>query len=171
MLESVRLYGFEIIFYLTCLTIVHMKYHKKMIRYIDEKKNSGTQTFENGDIYEGSFKDGLKHGKGTLTTRNKRSYEGDWENDKPHGFGINTFPNGKVYTGSFSKGKPIGDGQWTYSDGRTYYGTWINGEFKNKESDSEIHKYKFITFIINALVIGAMLAFVVYWLLSFLKII
>ena len=148
-----------------------MKYHKKMIKYIDEKKNRGTQTFENGDIYEGGFKDGLKHGKGTLTTRNKRSYEGDWENDKPHGFGINTFPNGKIYTGYFSKGRPIGDGQWTYSDGRTYYGTWINGEFKNRDSDNEIQQYKFITFVINALVIGAMLTFVIYWVLSFLKII
>mgnify|MGYP001214295699 FL=1 len=140
-----------------------------MIEYINDNKQEGVQTFDNGDIYEGSFKDGLKHGRGTLTTRNNRSYEGDWENDKPHGFGINTFPNGKVYTGNFSNGRPIGDGQWTYSDGRKYYGTWINGEFKNKESDLEIHKYKFITFIINALVIGAMLAFVVYWLLSFLK--
>jgi len=142
-----------------------------MIEYSDTSKNKGKQTFENGDLYEGSFKNGLKHGKGKLVTRNKRSYEGDWEDDKPHGFGINTFPNGKIYTGNFSKGKPIGDGQWTYSDGRTYYGTWINGEFKNKDSDNEIQQYKFITFIINALVIGAMLTFVIYWVLSFLKVI
>ena len=140
-----------------------------MIEYTNDNMLEGIQTFDNGDIYEGGFKDGLKHGKGKLITRNKRSYEGDWENDKPHGFGINTFPNGKVYTGNFSNGKPIGDGQWTYSDGRTYHGTWKNGEFKNKESDIEIHKYKFITFIINTFVIGAMLLFVVYWLLSFLK--
>ena len=130
-----------------------------------------TTEMPNGDIYKGEIKNGMKHGKGTLTTRNNRSYEGDWENDKPHGFGINTFPNGKIYTGNFSKGKPIGDGQWTYSDGRTYYGTWINGEFKNKDSDNEIQKYKFITFVINALVIGAMLTFVIYWVLSFLKVI
>ena len=142
-----------------------------MKKYTNDSKSSGIETFDNGDVYEGGFKDGMKHGKGTLTTRNNRSYEGDWENDKPHGFGINTFPNGKVYTGNFDKGKPVGDGQWTYSDGRTYYGTWINGEFKNKDSDLEIHKYKFITFVINAFVIGAMLAFVIYWLLSFLKII
>ena len=74
-----------------------------MIKYIDNNESSGIETFDNGDIYEGDFKDGLKHGKGTLKTRNNRSYEGDWENDKPHGFGINTFPNGKVYTGYFIK--------------------------------------------------------------------
>ena len=142
-----------------------------MIKYSNDSRLQGVQTFDNGDVYEGGFKDGLKHGKGKLVTRNNRSYEGDWERDKPHGFGINTFPNGKVYSGNFSKGRPVGDGKWTYSDGRIYHGTWINGEFKNKESDSEIHKYRFITFIINAFVIGLMLTFVVYWLLSFLKII
>ena len=142
-----------------------------MIKYKNDSKLEGVQTFDNGDIYKGFFKNGLKHGKGTLTTRNNRSYEGDWENDKPHGFGINTFPNGKVYTGSFSNGKPVGDGKWTYSDGRTYYGTWINGEFKNKETDYEVHKYRFITFVINTIIIGAMLSFVVYWILAFLKII
>ena len=82
-----------------------------MIEYLDNSETSGIETFDNGDIYEGGFKDGLKHGKGILTTRNNRSYEGDWENDKPHGFGINTFPNGKIYTGNFDKGKPVGDGQ------------------------------------------------------------
>ncbi len=142
-----------------------------MIKYKNDSKLEGVQTFDNGDIYKGFFKNGLKHGKGTLITKNNRSYEGDWENDKPHGFGINTFPNGKVYTGSFSNGKPVGDGKWTYSDGRTYYGTWINGEFKNKETDYEVHKYRFITFVINTIIIGAMLSFVVYWILAFLKII
>ena len=45
-----------------------------MIKYSDISESSGIETFDNGDIYEGGFKDGLKHGKGTLTTRNNRSY-------------------------------------------------------------------------------------------------
>ena len=142
-----------------------------MIKYSDSSETFGTETFDNGDIYKGTFKDGLKHGKGTLTTRNNRSYEGDWENDKPHGFGINTFPNGKIYTGNFFEGKPVGDGQWTYADGRIYNGTWVNGEFLNKDNTSEVQEYKFITSIINIVVIGAMLSFVIYWLVKFLKII
>ena len=52
-----------------------------MIKYSDNSESSGIETFDKGDIYEGSFKDGLKHRKGTLKTRNNRSYEGDWEND------------------------------------------------------------------------------------------
>ena len=141
-----------------------------MITYKDDKKHQGVQTFENGDIYKGAFKDGRKHGKGILKTRNNRTYEGDWINDKPHGFGINTFPNGKVYTGSFIRGKPIGDGQWTYADGRIYNGTWVNGAFLNKDNSSEIQEYKIITMLINIIVIGAMLSFVIYWLMKFLKI-
>ena len=142
-----------------------------MIQYKDNEKTHGIQTFYNGDIYEGSFKDGLNHGKGKLKTRNKRSYEGDWKNDKPHGFGINTFPNGKIYTGNFFKGKPVGDGQWTYADGRIYNGTWVNGEFLNKDNTSEVQEYKFITSVINIVVIGAILSFVIYWIVKFLKII
>jgi hypothetical protein len=142
-----------------------------MIEYRNDEKSQGTQTFDNGDIYNVTFKDGLKHGKGKLTTRNNRSYEGDWENDKPHGFGINTFPNGKIYTGNFFKGKPVGDGQWTYADGRIYNGTWVNGAFLNKDNTSEVQEYKFITSVINIVVIGAMLSFVIYWIVKFLKII
>ena len=106
-----------------------------------------------------------------FTTRNNRSYEGDWKNVKPHGFGINSFPNGKIYTGNFDKGKPVGDGQWTYSDGRIYNGTWVNGAFLNKDNTSEVQQYKFITSLINIVVIGAMLSFVIYWLVKVLKII
>ena len=72
-----------------------------MIEYKDDKQLEGVQTFENGDVYQGAFKDGKKHGKGILRTRNDRSYEGEWKYDKPHGFGINTFPNGKIYTGPY----------------------------------------------------------------------
>jgi len=142
-----------------------------VIKYSAKNESSGIETFKNGDVYEGAFKNGLKHGKGVLTTRNNRSYEGHWANDKPHGFGINTFPNGKIYTGNFNQGKPTGDGQWTYTDGRIYNGTWVNGAFLNKDNSLEIQEYKVITTLINIIVIGAMLSFVIYWLLKFLKII
>ena len=142
-----------------------------MIEYKDDKQLEGVQTFENGDVYEGAFKDGKKHGKGILRTRSDRSYEGDWKYDKPHGFGINTFPNGKIYTGNFENGKPVGEGQWTYADGRVYNGTWIKGSFVNNQDKIATQEYRLVTFFINMIVIGGMLSFVVYWVLSFLKII
>ncbi len=142
-----------------------------MIEYKDDKKLEGVQTFENGDVYQGTFKDGKKHGKGILRTRNDRSYEGEWKYDKPHGFGINTFPNGKIYTGNFENGKPVGEGQWTYADGRVYNGTWIKGSFVNNEDKIANQEYRLVTFFINMIVIGGMISFVLYWVLSFLKII
>jgi hypothetical protein len=35
--------------------------------YDDEKHHQGKETNANGDIYEGNFKDDMKHGQGTLT--------------------------------------------------------------------------------------------------------
>jgi len=142
-----------------------------MIKYKDDKQLEGVQTFENGDVYQGTFKDGKKHGKGILRTRNDRSYEGEWKYDKPHGFGINTFPNGKIYTGNFENGKPVGEGQWTYADGRVYNGTWISGSFVNNEDKIATQEYRLVPFFINMIVIGGMISFVLYWILNFLKII
>ena len=141
------------------------------VKYTNEDKTSGIQTFENGDIYTGSFLDGEKHGHGLLETRSKRTYDGGWANDVPHGFGTNTFPNGKIYKGEYKLGRPYGNGQWTYSDGKTYSGTWLKGEFINADNKKDTLDFRIVTFLINALVIGFMLSVVGYWVLSFLKLI
>ena len=141
------------------------------VKYTNEDKTSGIQTFENGDIYTGSFLDGEKHGHGLLETRSKRTYDGGWANDVPHGFGTNTFPNGKIYKGEYKLGRPYGNGQWIYSDGKTYSGTWLKGEFINADNKKDTLDFRIVTFLINALVIGFMLSVVGYWVLSFLKLI
>ena len=141
------------------------------IKYTNEEKTIGTQTFENGDIYTGDFLNGKKHGNGLLKTPTKRSYDGAWEDDLPHGYGTNTFPNGKKYRGEFRKGKPFGDGQWTYSDGRTYTGKWIKGQFINEENKKDTMEFRLVTLIINFLAIGFMLGVVVYWAMNVLNII
>ena len=133
---------------------------------------SGVQTFENGDVYTGSFLDGKKHGQGILETRSKRIYDGGWENDVPHGLGVNTFPNGKDYIRvNISLGRPYGNGQWIYSDGKTYSGTWIKGEFINANNKKDTLDFRIATFLINILVIGFMVSVVGFWILSFLKLI
>ena len=141
------------------------------IKYTNEEKTIGTQTFENGDIYTGDFLNGKKHGNGLLKTPTKRAYDGAWEDDLPHGYGTNTFPNGKKYRGEFRKGKPFGDGQWTYSDGRTYTGKWIKGQFINEENKKDTMEFRLVTLIINFLAIGFMLGVVVYWTMNVLNII
>jgi len=141
------------------------------IEYTDSEQMSGVQTFENGDVYTGSFLDGKKHGQGILETRSKRIYDGGWENDVPHGLGVNTFPNGKIYRGEYKLGRPYGNGQWIYSDGKTYSGTWIKGQFINANNKKDTLDFRIATFLINILVIGFMVSVVGFWVLSFLKII
>jgi len=141
------------------------------IEYTDSEQMSGVQTFENGDVYTGSFLDGKKHGQGILETRSKRIYDGGWENDVPHGLGVNTFPNGKIYRGEYKLGRPYGNGQWIYSDGKTYSGTWIKGQFINANNKKDTLDFRIATFLINILVIGFMVSVVGFWVLSFLKLI
>ena len=37
-----------------------------------------TKQYDDGGIYEGTFKDGKQHGKGTYRLPNGYEYEGDW---------------------------------------------------------------------------------------------
>ncbi|MBT3548330.1 MAG: hypothetical protein HOI56_05180 [Gammaproteobacteria bacterium] len=141
------------------------------IRYTNNERTLGVQTFENGDVYTGAFLNGKKHGKGLLETLSNRTYDGGWENDLPHGLGVNTFPNGKMYSGEYRKGRPYGNGQWTYSDGKTYSGTWIKGEFINENNKKDTLDFRIVTFLINILVISFMLSVVGFWVLNFLNII
>ena len=49
--------------------------------------------YENGDIFEGSFINGIREGKGKKLNKNGSSYEGDYKNDLPNGFGTYIFSN------------------------------------------------------------------------------
>ena len=42
----------------------------------------GKMIYSNGEIYEGEFKDGKKHGKGIMTFKNKTTFDGEWLNDR-----------------------------------------------------------------------------------------
>ena len=49
------------------------------IKYSNDNKTLGVQTFDNGDIYTGGFLEGKKHGHGVLKTRSERVYDGEWQ--------------------------------------------------------------------------------------------
>jgi len=42
---------------------------------------------ENGDMYDGEWLKGKKHGLGTYTHKNGDKYIGSWKNDLKHGEG------------------------------------------------------------------------------------
>ena len=49
--------------------------------------------------YEGTFKNGKKHGKGKMVQTNAEIFESTWENGKVNGEGFIYKTNGKVYKG------------------------------------------------------------------------
>ena len=50
-----------------------------------EAHGQGTQTWPNGDRYEGTWQDGKRHGTGKSTLANGEKYVGQYVNDKRHG--------------------------------------------------------------------------------------
>ena len=76
---------------------------------------TGRYTWDNGDIYEGQFLNGLMHGEGVyLYAKTGNKYQGQWFKGKKHGQGI--FWNQKrreVYEGSWKDGARCGYGTMT----------------------------------------------------------
>ena len=75
-------------------------------RYIGEwlvnfkiREGRGCQTWPDGSLYEGYWKENKTTGKGRLIHADGDVYEGDWFDDKAHGFGVYTHLDGAKYEG------------------------------------------------------------------------
>ncbi|HHI69613.1 MAG TPA: 2-isopropylmalate synthase, partial [Rhodobacteraceae bacterium] len=53
-----------------------------------------TKQYDDGGIYEGTFKDGKQHGTGTYRLPNGYEYSGEWVDGEIKGQGTAKFPNG-----------------------------------------------------------------------------
>lgn len=78
----------------------------------------------NGDMYLGSFKRTIPHGKGKYTWSDGTIYEGEWEEGKMTGKGKIGWPSQAKYDGDFSGGYLHGCGTFIGSDGSVYRGSW-----------------------------------------------
>jgi len=56
-----------------------------------------TKQYDDGGMYEGTFKNGLQHGIGTYRLPNGYEYSGEWVDGEILGVGVAKFPNGSVY--------------------------------------------------------------------------
>ena len=86
--------------------------------------------YDEGSVYEGSFKNGLRNGLGKYTMPDGFTYEGEWKDDQIQGKGVARYPTGQIFEGSFEQGVPDGEGTMTFSDGTKYEGSWLDGKME-----------------------------------------
>lgn len=82
---------------------------------------------EGRDInYFGEIKNGMANGFGIGIVDSKGLYEGYWKNNLRHGKGKYKWANGDIYEGDFVEGKKSGKGIYIFQTGERYEGDWQN---------------------------------------------
>jgi len=115
---------------------------------MEENIHWNKKTYENGDVYNGEFKNSIKDGRGSYTAVAGWSYDGDWRNDKKHGVGLYRNKNGSLYEGEWTKGTKNGWGRYTRRNGSVYEGEWkddkIDGQARmtRKDGSSYVGEWK-----------------------------
>ncbi|KAK1941900.1 Radial spoke head 10 B [Phytophthora citrophthora] len=98
----------------------------------------GVYVNEEGDIYDGEWCDGIRHGAGKLAVVNRAKmkpgetgvvveYVGEWVEGKFHGIGSCKYANGSEYSGAFYDGRRHGNGVLILASGDKYEGQWWQG--------------------------------------------
>ena len=105
--------------------------------------NAGKMTYNNGDVFEGFWKNDKATGLGVMKYANGDDYRGSWVDGKRQGEGKIQYnkEDGRIYNGTWLQDKKRGQGTMAYPDGSKYMGQWIddkrNGpgaiQYKNKE--------------------------------------
>ena len=85
-----------------------------------EMGSSGTYTWPNGDVYEGSFMDGVQQGEGKM-------YYAVTDANGNARLGTDGKPLYDVFEGQFANGVIGVSGKFTWSDGDVYEGAFVNG--------------------------------------------
>mmetsp|Transcript_54991 Transcript_54991/g.123783 ORF Transcript_54991/g.123783 Transcript_54991/m.123783 type:complete len:223 (+) Transcript_54991:64-732(+) len=88
--------------------------------------------YANGDVYEGSFQDGARHGKGKYTYFSGDVFDGTFDKNLKVGLGLLTYAKGGFYHGHFKEGLREGEGTFKYANGDIYSGIWKGGKKHGK---------------------------------------
>ena len=102
--------------------------HKLILSTIGstERKELPAITFENGAVYIGSWKNGVRDGHGLQRWNDNSYYEGEWSSDKANGFGKLVHGDGDIYEGEWTDDKAFGHGTYIHKNGAKYIGEWKN---------------------------------------------
>jgi len=102
-------------------------------------------SYPNGDIYEGTYLNGLRHGEGSYTFANQKGcYTGSWVAGSKDGKGEFKYPDGSWYKGCWKQDKRNGKGTYYYANGDIYCGDWVmgikmgHGSYVNKADGSKL---------------------------------
>mmetsp|Transcript_14365 Transcript_14365/g.23484 ORF Transcript_14365/g.23484 Transcript_14365/m.23484 type:complete len:231 (-) Transcript_14365:26-718(-) len=93
----------------------------------DAKHGEGRESWKDGRLYVGSFRNGKIDGVGRMEWRTSQGvmvYEGQYLEDLKHGRGKFSWPDGRVYDGQWENGKRSGEATYISSRGEQRRGFW-----------------------------------------------
>lgn len=91
------------------------------------KHGLGRESYANGDVYQGPWKQGVPDGFGRYVWRNGNEYLGNWRNGTMSGKGVLTCAGGDTFDGQWLDGLAHGHGTYTWKSGDKYVGQWSRG--------------------------------------------
>mmetsp|Transcript_1275 Transcript_1275/g.1638 ORF Transcript_1275/g.1638 Transcript_1275/m.1638 type:complete len:1093 (+) Transcript_1275:69-3347(+) len=89
----------------------------------------GIMTWSNGDVYQGDWLNGMRHGIGIFKSHEGREYAGEWFKGSRHGWGCLDHANGDTFEGEFHHGVVEGVGRLTSPNGDVYTGQFMKNKF------------------------------------------
>ncbi|KAL9185825.1 hypothetical protein ACHAXT_003602, partial [Thalassiosira profunda] len=121
------------------------------IKKDDNRPGRAKIEYRSGNIYEGDVVDGesgpYQHGHGQMQYANGEVYDGEWKYGSRHGRGTCKYPSGNLhrgqrkqhgkYDGDWADDEMHGKGEFTYADGAICKGVWNNG----LKHGLETHRY------------------------------
>jgi hypothetical protein len=94
----------------------------------------GKICYENGDEYDGEWKNGKLCGKGIMKYKKGGVYDGEWASGKKNGKGIMKYKNGEVYNGEWKNDDRCGYGTITLKNDVVKKGTWKNDKLDQTQT-------------------------------------
>ncbi|MBX7243191.1 MAG: hypothetical protein K1X92_15710 [Bacteroidia bacterium] len=112
---------FILTLFLLCLGFVPFTARAGCI-FGDCENGRGSWEDDNGGLYSGEFKSGMKHGNGIYMDKEGSVYSGSWKYGVMHGSGTARLTSGVKITGVWKNGKISGKGKYIYPGGEVYTG-------------------------------------------------
>jgi len=94
----------------------------------DTMNGKGTYYYASGNLYKGQWKDGNREGVGEHTWAEGFKYTGQWADNTMHGMGKYVFPAGSEYEGEYVNGVRTGQGRYKHANGSVYKGGFLSGK-------------------------------------------